>query len=101
MYGIVKTHSDFRILFIYEGEAMRIRLQTTFSKEFIELEREQPFAIEDLAKEYQDQSPYRILLARVNGVDRELSTMVFQDADIRLYRTLARDHRIDQCLTLV
>ena len=72
---------------------MHIRLQTTFSKEFIELEREQPFAIEELAKEYQDQSPYRILLARVNGVDRELSTMVFQDADIRLYDQ--RDHAAD------
>ena len=64
---------------------MKIRLQTTSSKEIIELEREEPFTIEELVKEYQAEAPYRILLARVNGVDRELTTVIDKDADIRFY----------------
>lgn len=64
---------------------MKIRLQTTYSNDIIELERDAPFKIEELAKEYQAEAPYRILLARVNGTDRELTTVVDQDADIKLY----------------
>ena len=64
---------------------MKIRLQTTSTKEIIELEREEPFTIEELVKEYQAEAPYRILLARVNGVDRELTTVIDKDADIRFY----------------
>ncbi len=64
---------------------MNIKLQTTTSKEWIEIRREEPFALEELAKEYQADAPYRILLACVNGVDRELTTMVEGDAKIRLY----------------
>ena len=72
---------------------MHIRLHTTINKEVIELEREQPFTLEELAKEYQDQAPYRILLARVNGVDRELTTVVDKDAEIVLYDQ--RQHAAD------
>lgn len=64
---------------------MNIRLQITGSKETIELQRSEPFTLEELAKEYQPQASYRLLLARVNGVDRELTTVVNGDAEILFY----------------
>lgn len=64
---------------------MKIRLKLPESRQFIELERSGPFIIEDLVKEYEDQMPYRVLLASVNGTDRELTTEVTGDADILLF----------------
>lgn len=64
---------------------MHIRLQLPGSREYIEFTRDEPFTLEELAKEYQDQVPYRILLGRINGKDRELTMEVSGDSDIVLY----------------
>ena len=64
---------------------MKIQLQTTVSKEFIDLEIEQPFTLEELARKYQPDAPYRILLACVNGTERELTTVIDKDARITFY----------------
>lgn len=64
---------------------MHIRLQTTTSREWIKIQRDEPFILEELAREYQPEAPYRILLACVNGVDRELTTEVDGDCWIRFY----------------
>ncbi|MBQ9015120.1 MAG: nucleoside kinase [Firmicutes bacterium] len=82
---------------------MKIKLQTTTSREYIELERDAPFTLEELAKEYQSQAPYRILLARVDGVDRELTTVIDHDAAIRFYdlRTQSANLAYQRSLSLL
>ncbi|MBQ9060161.1 MAG: nucleoside kinase [Firmicutes bacterium] len=82
---------------------MKIKLQTTTSREYIELEREAPFALEELTKEYQAEAPYRILLACVDGVDRELSTVIDHDATIRFYdlRTQSANLAYQRSLSLL
>lgn len=82
---------------------MKIKLHTTVDKEPIELERNEPFTIEELAREYQDQAPYRILLARVNGIDRELTTLIETDAEIRFYdqRTQSANLAYQRSLSLL
>lgn len=49
-----------------------------------ELVKEQPVKLEDLAKEYQNELPYRILIAKVNGRDEELGFTVEEDSVIEL-----------------
>ena len=82
---------------------MRIKLRTTTSKEYIELERDAPFTIEELAKEYQAEAPYRILLACVDGVDRELTTVIDHDVTIRFYdlRTQSANLAYQRSLSLL
>ena len=82
---------------------MKIRLETTVNQDIIELERSEPFTLEELAKEYQDEAPYRILLARVIGVDRELTTTVSQDAYIKFYdqRTQSANLAYQRSLSLL
>ena len=82
---------------------MKIRLKTTAGKDIIELERTEPFTLEELAQEYQAEAPYRILLARVNGVDRELTTVVDHDADIVFYdqRTQSANLAYQRSLSLL
>ena len=64
---------------------MDIRLRLPGSREYLEISKDGPFTLEALAKEYQDQLPYRILLGRVNGKDRELTMEISGDANIVLY----------------
>ena len=64
---------------------IKISLKTTTSNEYIELERQSPFLLEDLVKEFQDQLPYRVLLASVNGTDRELTTEIKEDSRIEFF----------------
>ena len=82
---------------------MRIKLRTTTSKEYIELERDAPFTIEELAKEYQAEAPYRIRLACVDGVDRELTTVIDHDVTIRCYdlRTQSANLAYQRSLSLL
>lgn len=82
---------------------MKIKLQTTTSREYIELERDAPFTLEELAREYQAEAPYRILLACVDGVDRELTTVIDHDATIRLYdlRTQSANLAYQRSLSLL
>lgn len=82
---------------------MKIRLQTTVSKEIIELERTEPFTLEALVEEYQAEAPYRILLARVNGIDRELTTVINRDAEIVFYdqRTQSANLAYQRSLSLL
>lgn len=84
-------------------KTMKIKLHTTANKEVIELERKEPFTIEELVREYQDQLPYRILLARVNGVDRELTTVIDKDAEIFFYdqRTQSANLAYQRSLSLL
>ena len=82
---------------------MKIKLQTTTSREYIELEKDAPFTLEELAREYQAEAPYRILLACVDGVDRELTTVIDHDATIRLYdlRTQSANLAYQRSLSLL
>ncbi len=64
---------------------MNIRLQTTTGSDWIKIHKDKPFTLEELAREYQPEAPYRILLACVNGVDRELTTEIDGDSWIRFY----------------
>ncbi len=82
---------------------MKIRLKLPESGEFIELERSEPFPIVDLVKEYEQQLQYRVLLADVNGTERELTTLVRADADIQLYdmRTHSADLAYQRSLSFL
>ena len=82
---------------------MKIKLQTTTSREYIELEKDAPFTLEELAREYQAEAPYRILLACVDGVDRELTTVIDHDAAIRFYdlRTQSANLAYQRSLSLL
>ena len=82
---------------------MKIRLQTTANKDIIELERNEPFTLEELVSEYQAELPYRVLLATVNGVDRELTTEINKDAFIILrdMRTNSANLAYQRSLTMM
>lgn len=72
---------------------IKIRLKTTIDNDFIEIERPEPFILEDLVREYQDKLPYRVLLAGINGVERELTTEVNKDCRIEFFDM--RSHNAD------
>ena len=61
---------------------IKIRLKTTTDDEFREITRPGPFPVEELVREYQDELPYRVLLAEINGIERELTTEVTEDSSI-------------------
>lgn len=48
----------------------------------MEITRETPVVLQDLVAEYQPQLPYRVLIARVNGKDEELTYRLDQDATV-------------------
>ncbi|MBQ6400978.1 MAG: nucleoside kinase [Firmicutes bacterium] len=82
---------------------IRISLKTTTDKEFREIERPGPFVLEDLVKEIQKDMPYRILLANVNGTDRELTEVIREDARIQFFdmRTHSADLVYQKSLSLL
>lgn len=84
------------------GEIL-IRLKTTTDEDFREIRKKAPFIIEDLVKEYQDELPYRILLAQVNGVERELTTDIDSDSKIEFLdmRTHSADLVYQRSLSLM
>lgn len=74
-------------------KTIHIRLKTTIDEDYTEIVRDKPFIIEDLVREYQDQLPHRILLAGINGVERELTTKVEDDCRIEFFDM--RSHNAD------
>ena len=84
------------------GEIL-IRLKTTTDEDFREIRKKAPFIIEDLVNEYQDELPYRILLAQVNGVERELTTEIDSDSKIEFLdmRTHSADLVYQRSLSLM
>ncbi len=72
---------------------IKIRLKTTIDNDYTEIERSEPFILEDLVREYQDKLPYRVLLAGINGVERELTTEVNKDCRIEFFDM--RSHNAD------
>jgi len=82
---------------------LKIRLKTTADEEFREITRPGPFAVEELVREYQDELPYRVLIAEINGTERELTTEVVCDSTIVFHdmRTRSADLVYQRSLTLL
>ncbi len=79
---------------------MQIKLKIIYEAGEKEIERESPVLLKDLADEFQKEHPYRILIARVNGVDNELTEYISEDSvvellDMRIYSAnLAYQHSL-------
>ena len=79
---------------------MQIRLKIKTDAGETEVVSGSPVLLKDLADEFQGRHPYRILIARVNGCDRELTETVAADAvieflDMRTYSAnLAYQHSV-------
>lgn len=63
---------------------MKINLKIHPEAEYIEIIRNAPVTLEDLAKEYEDRLPYKILIAKVNGRDEELTFTIRKDSQVEL-----------------
>lgn len=79
---------------------MQIKLKIKYGGGEENVVREMPVLLKDLSDEYQSRHPYRILIARVNGMDRELTEYIGEDAvveflDMRTYSAnLAYQHSV-------
>lgn len=79
---------------------MQIKLKIKYGGGEENVIRETPVLLKDLSDEYQNRHPYRILIARVNGMDRELTEHISEDAivellDMRTYSAnLAYQHSV-------
>lgn len=72
---------------------MRILLKKQPGTELVELIRDEAVLLEELVEEYRSELPYRVLIARVNGEDRELTEYVEDDAVVELLDM--RNHSAD------
>lgn len=63
---------------------MKILLKLGPGMEPREIVKEHPVKLETLAKEYQEELPYRILIGKVNGRDEELGFTVEEDSVVEL-----------------
>lgn len=72
---------------------MRILLKKQPGTEPVELIRDEAVLLEELVEEYRSELPYRVLIARVNGEDRELTEYVEDDAVVELLDM--RNHSAD------
>ncbi|MDO4544695.1 MAG: nucleoside kinase [Bacillota bacterium] len=61
---------------------MNIRLKLQPGEDYLQITKESPITLEDLAKEYADRLPYTVLIARVNGKDEELTLSLTKDATV-------------------
>ena len=79
---------------------MQIKLKIKYGGGEEDVIRKAPVLLKDLSDEYQSRHPYRILIARVNGMDRELTEHIGEDAvveflDMRTYSAnLAYQHSV-------
>ena len=60
---------------------MKIELKLGMINEYRPIEIDENVTLKELADKYQDENPYRILIAKVNGYVRELSGKV-EDGDV-------------------
>lgn len=63
---------------------MQIKLKIIYEAGEKEISRESPVLLKNLADEFQKEHPYRILIARVNGVDNELTEYISEDSVVEL-----------------
>lgn len=84
-------------------QTIHILLKTTVDKEYKEIDRPGPFVLEDLVKEVQGELPYRVLIASVNGTNRELTEVIGKDSRIQLFdmRTHSADLVYQRSLSLL
>ena len=82
---------------------MRILLKKQPGAEAEEIIRDEAVRLETLVEEYRSELPYRVLIARVNGEDRELTEYVECDANIELLdmRTHSADLAYQHSLSLL
>ena len=72
-------------LMLYErNRGMIIELKVHPGADPVSITRDKPFRVEELVKEYEGRLPYRIMIARVNGKDEELSFEIERDSKIEL-----------------
>lgn len=63
---------------------MKILLKLQQGEEYKEIYVVEPVALKELADQYQERLPYRILMARVNGKDEELTYILEEDSRVEL-----------------
>lgn len=63
---------------------MNIELKLQLDAQPVRITRDKPVRLEDLVREYREELPYRIMIARVNGVDEELTFTVDKDSQVEL-----------------
>ena len=82
---------------------IHIKLKTTIDDDFREITRPGPFPVKDLVDEYQNELPYRVMIAEINGTERELTTEVVADSTIVFHdmRTRSADLVYQRSLTLL
>ena len=72
---------------------MKIKLRLTRDADYREITSEGPVVLGELAREFRDELPYTVLLAKVNGMYEELSFPVSEDCTVELLDI--RDHSAD------
>ncbi len=63
---------------------MKIKLQPQIGAAYEEITIDKPVTVKELADRYQPQLPYTVLLANVDGRDKELTVLLKQDCEVRL-----------------
>ncbi len=63
---------------------MKIKLQPQIGAEYEEIITDKPLTVKELADRYQPELPYTVLLANVNGRDKELTLLLEDDCVVRL-----------------
>ena len=82
---------------------MKIMLKLQPAEEYLQINREAPFSLEELVSEYSESLPHQVIIARVNGRDEELSFIIQEDSRIELLdvRTRSADLAYQYTLTMM
>lgn len=63
---------------------MKLEIKLHPGAEPVSIEKDSPITIEELVREYEDQLPYRVVIARVNNKDEELNFVIEEDSAVEL-----------------
>lgn len=63
---------------------MKIKLQPQIGAEYEEITVQHPITVKELADRYQPELPYTVLLANVNGKEKELTLLLEEDCVVQL-----------------
>lgn len=63
---------------------MKLKIKLHPGAEPVSIEKDGAITIEELVREYGDQLPYRVVIARVNNKDEELNFAIEEDSEIEL-----------------
>lgn len=63
---------------------MIIKLKLAPSGGYLDITKDAPVTAEELVNEYAEHLPYKVIIARINGIDEELNFMIEEDSTVEL-----------------